>query len=260
MTYLSRKEAPLFFNGLVKFIFLPLGMVLSGAVFALFLMFMSKYGSSGSFVQSFQIYSGFFYVDPQKLLIALLIVGCSLGLCFAVNVLAWLKMLRWRRSGKNLWLLMNVIVTAAVIAAAVMSGRMISTFRANTEFTEFYSMMLGYSRSDFLALLGVLMAAAWVIGIVSAVWTVLNFVYYYKRRKLFAPFYAEPLEELPAAAAEAEPASEENRQSEEGRIIPEEVIPAAPAPKLLFCPECGRKLTEEDTEVCSECGRKLVNE
>ena len=261
MTYTSRKQTPLKYNALVKYIFLPLAAAVSG--YFTFMMIAGYFNlpiiGVRDFVRLFRSATlinltspGAFWLPIVRYTAALLVLTVLVLTCLA-------GMLKWKRYGKNLWLALNTVWTAVLVYAAYYLVS-VTDFLTGSGFAASAAFVYGLDQTELITMMKMIRVALIVVAVLAVVFLIMNYVYYYKRRKLFVPFYAEPLQEPVSVSEPTEEVQE--TVSENGTVIPVDVKAADPdavktVAKLLYCPNCGRRLTDEDINFCTACGARL---
>ena len=254
MLYTSRKKTPLFYNGVVKYFFLPL-LTAAGGGLSYWLIVAETGISKGAYNTlngMLRSYLGVSLSHMQDSAAVVMILNLIVFGFFIIHAAALAGMLRWRRYGKNIWLIMNLILTALIIRGTMMMRSFTKLVMSSGEAAEIQAMMFGLSAQSMIAVMHAVMILLYVFTAMSITWSIFNLVYYFRRRKLFAPFYAEPLEE---------PAPAENKVPDEKQTVNHETVqePEKRAAKLIYCPYCGNDLKDEKT-ICPSCGRKLSAE
>lgn len=198
MKYTDRKKTPLKWHRTVSFVLQPLLVI--GLAWILFCMVNELF--SLHIPYAWEIFTPVLKsVDPSLQINRLGSMFWPVtGTFFATIVLlilsvsVWIGFLRWKRSSVNLWLLYLLVRAAGMIGGVVYLVMQSDVLRALRTLAVFDEM----SRS----LLHVTYALIIVICLWSLIFLILNFIYYHKRRLLFASDYVQPAETDDSVTAE----------------------------------------------------------
>lgn len=190
MKYTDRKKTPLKWHRTVSFVLEPLLVI--GLAWILFCMINELF--SLHIPYAWEIFTPVLKSVDSSLRINRLgfMFWPVTGTFFATIVLlilsvsVWIGFLRWKRSSVSLWLLYLLVRTVGMIGGVVYLVMQSDVLRVLQTLAVFDAM----SRS----LLHVTYALIIVICLWSLIFLILNFIYYRKRRLLFAADYVQPEE------------------------------------------------------------------
>lgn len=271
--YLYRKETPLKWNAFLKYVALPISILMEiyqlysmvSDVFSLHLPYAARQLSSLLLLAGTNMNDLGDYFWPFLAYILYCIVF------FVFTVYAWIGLCKWERYGVK-FLLATYILS---LCLNIFLGYFLTTDLFMLAMN-MYAFLLSTTIQSVKTISIVLI----VFGIIFCLLRfLLTAIYYHKRKALFSVYYKEPYvwnenppetevitttppeaitdaviaenseqetdhEEVPAAEAAEEPAEEEVQ----------EVVKLV---KTNFCPNCGEKIENENMKFCPNCGRSL---
>lgn len=165
-------------------------------------------------------------------------ISLFLVLILVLLIVSWIGSFRWKKRTPLCWSLAMILT----MAGCIYSYFSLYTSGQYVLVSKYLNDTLDWNLKANLFL--VLLAA--LIGLM-VVFTVLNLMYFFQRRKLFGT--------QKESAPEPEPVPAPETVSAEPETVPEESSPETDEKK--YCPHCGAELGPYDDTFCTHCGYKL---
>ena len=233
MTYSERKTTPLKWHRFVQIIVLPLTILVSGYISVSMAAELLGFPlGTPKFLTPLLTKLGIDIFSLGSLFWPVTAVFCTVVLVFLLSICAWTGFFSWRPYSRFCWEFLTLIM----LAVSGLLFYVINVYGISSGIFAYYLEIFFGIRSISARLINVIRVLLVILFCLQIIFTILNVVYYFRRRRLFrAPEYEDEDEEYGEDAPLPAP---EVKVPEEG---------------TWTCPRCGAVNT---ARFCNNCGER----